>query len=294
MSFFRFNFKRIAFFLLLIVFIPLILINIKRSLNPPWFVYPFTFLVGLIQDNYSLTSRTVRSTVSLYIDLVGIKRENHLLRKEHAKIQAHLANLNELRIENNRLKSLLGFQQRVPMKLLAARVIGKDLIAGRKTLLINRGLVDGVEKLMAAISIGGVVGFVRQVNHNTSQILLITDTEFVADSIVQRSRVRGLVEGLGRNTCRLYYLQREDDVSIGDLVVTSGLNNIFPKGLPIGKVVSIEQEHKNSIRKDIKLEPYINPQKLEEIFIVLDVNREEDLNQILKSDKNLGNMDFSS
>ena len=283
-----------AFFLLLVVFFPLILINMKRSLDTPWFLYPFTRLVGLIQDNYSIVNETLRSTTSLYVNLIGIKKENRLLRKENAKIQAHLANLTELRIKNNRLKKLLGFQQQVPMKLLTARVIGKDLISGRKTILINRGWMDGVKKLMAAISIGGVVGFIRQVNRNTSQVLLITDTEFVADSLVQRSRVRGLTEGLGRNTCRLYYLQREDDVLVGDLVVTSGINNIFPKGLPMGKVISIEQEHKNSIRKDIRLKPSINLQRLEEIFIVLNVNKEENPKPNLKTETGLEKMDFSS
>lgn len=287
MGFFQFNFKKISLIFAVVISL-LVFINMKRSLTErPWFLRPFIFFMGVIQDNYSLISGTIRSTTSLYTNLVGIKKENTVLRREHAKIQSHLSTLNELRRENDRLKKLLGFKQRVPMKLLTARVIGKDLISGRDTIIINRGSVHGVKKLMAAITIEGVVGFVRQVHYHTAVILLITDIEFVADSLVQRSRVRGLTEGLGRNICRLYYLQRGDDIVKGDLVITSGLNNIFPKGLPIGTITSIVQENKNSIRRDIEIKPAINPQKLEEIFIVLNVNKEKSLNSEMKSKKNV-------
>lgn len=285
MNFFRFRFKNIGFLLALVI-IPLVLLSRKE---PPeakkWFTGPFSFFMGLVLDHYTWLSETITETTSLYVNLIGIKKENQFLRKENAKLQAFLSIQSELKTENNRLKQLLEFKQKAPMKLLAAKVIGKDLISDQNTILINRGHSEGVKRKMAAIAIGGVVGYVIRVYSHTSQILLITDAYSAIDSLVQRSRVRGITEGTNRNTCLLRYLQRGDDVLKGDLILTSGLNNIFPKGLPIGKVFSISEKRKNSISQKIVIKPSINPSKLEEIFIVLNVNqRSENLNTELKKE----------
>ena len=273
MNFFRLDFKKLFILMALIIF-PLILMNMKHSPeSQPWFLRPFSFFKGIVQDSYSHFSGAIRSTTSLYLNLISIKKENSVLRKENAKLQAHFGTLSELKIENDRLKNLLNFQQIAPMKLLTARVIGKDLASEHNTVTINRGSSQGVKRKMAAIAIGGVVGYVIRVHAHTSQILLLTDVYSAIDSIVQRSRVRGITEGTSRNTCRLRYLQREDDVLKGDLIVTSGLNNIFPKGFPIGKIISISQKNKNSISQTIEIQPSINPLKLEEIFIVLNANK---------------------
>ena len=160
------------------------------------------------------------------------------------------------------------------MELLAAKVVGRDLLADHHSITINRGSQHGIEKNMAAITTGGVVGYVFRVEPFTSQILLLVDRYAVIDSIVQRSRARGLVEGRGPEACRLRYLNRSDDVKVGDLVVTSGLDNIFPKGFPVGLVTSVSKS-RYGMTQEVDLKPAINASILEEIFVVINSKHED-------------------
>jgi rod shape-determining protein MreC len=125
---------------------------------------------------------------------------------------------------------------------------------------------------MAAISVAGVVGYVFRVEPDSSHVLLMTDRYAVIDAIVQRSRARGLIEGVGRNQSRLRFLKRSDDVQEGDLVVTSGLLNIFPKGFPIGKVKSVDKS-RYGMTQDVDIEPVVEALNLEELFIVLNARQ---------------------
>lgn len=95
-----------------------------------------------------------------------------------------------------------------------------------------------------------------------------SDRYGIIDAIVQRSRARGIVEGRGPDSCKLRYLNRSDDVQVGDLVVTSGLDNIFPKGFPVGVVTGVSKS-RYGMTQDIDLKPAINPSILEEMFIVI-------------------------
>ncbi|NQZ02618.1 MAG: rod shape-determining protein MreC [Bdellovibrionales bacterium] len=271
MNFLNIDARKIALFIGIIA-IPLLTINMER--NPEeshWAFKPFAFALGSLQSVYSDFSSGVRGTTSLYLNLIGIKKENERLLKENAELRAQLGALTELEKENQRLNSLLGFQQKSPMELVATKVIGKDLLPNHHTLTINRGTHHGIAKHMAALTVGGVVGYVYKTSMLTSQVLLLTDPYSAIDSIVQRSRARGIVEGSQKDQCKLRYLKREDDVNVGDLVVTSGLNNIFPKGFPIAKVKNVLKSQ-YGLSQDVELEPVINPQTLEEIFVVLKSN----------------------
>ncbi|MEO0336400.1 MAG: rod shape-determining protein MreC, partial [Pseudomonadota bacterium] len=238
-------------------------------IHAPWGVVDC--VLGSLQSVYSDFSSGVRGTTSLYLDLIGIKKENEKLVKENAELRAQLGALTELEKENQRLNSLLNFQQKSQMELLATKVIGKDLLPNHHTLTINRGTQHGIDKHMAALTVGGVVGYVYKTSLLTSQVLLLTDPYSAIDSIVQRSRARGIVEGNQKDRCKLRYLKREDDVQIGDLVVTSGLNNIFPKGFPVAKVKNVIKSQ-YGLSQEVELDPVINPQTLEEIFVVIKSN----------------------
>ncbi|HEX4926218.1 MAG TPA: rod shape-determining protein MreC, partial [Bdellovibrionales bacterium] len=216
----------------------------------------------------------IRGTAALYLNLIDVKRNNRLLAKENAELRAKLGELTELKMENERLNRLLGFQQKAPMKLLAARVTGLDLLGDHATIRINRGEKEGLKKGMAVITLEGVVGYIFALEPHSSKILVLTDRYAVIDSIVQRSRARGIVEGKAIDRCRLKYLHRADDVKEGDLVVTSGLDNIFPKGFPIGVVVHVEKKN-FGIDQKVDLQPVVDPSRLEEVFIVMHVNNEK-------------------
>jgi rod shape-determining protein MreC len=274
MNFFTFDLRKVFLVIALIV-LPLVAINMQRkSEEELWFTKPFTLVGSLLQSGYASFSSGVRGTTAMYLDLIGVKKQNEELKKQLAELNAQLGAMTELKLENQRLNQLLGFKQTNKMNLLAARVIGRDLLADHNTITVDRGLSHGVQKNMAALTIGGVVGYTFRVDKDSSQILLLTDRYAVIDAIVQRSRARGLVEGISRTNCRLRYLRRSDDVQVGDLIVTSGLFNVFPKGFPIGTVVAIDKS-RYGMTQEVDVKPAVEPLNLEELFIVLNANHQD-------------------
>lgn len=272
---FDFDLKK-ALLVVFVVALPLLSINIQRRPDEPaWYTRPFSIAAGYIQTGYTGFSNEIRGTAALYLNLIDIKKNNRLLSKEIGELRAKLGELTELKMENERLNKLLGFQQKAPMKLLAARVTGLDLSPGEhSTILVNRGASDGLKRGMAVITLEGVVGSIFAVEKNSARILVLTDRYAVIDGIVQRSRARGIVEGKALDRCRLKYLHRSDDVKEGDVIVTSGLDNIFPKGFPIGTVVHVEKKN-FGIDQKVDLQPVVDPSRLEEVFVVTHVNNEK-------------------
>lgn len=276
MNFFTFDLRKV-FLIVALVVVPLMAINMQRkSEEELWFTKPFTFAGAMMQRSFSGFSSGVRGTTALYMDLINVKKINQDLKKQLAELNAQLGAMTELKMENERLTQLLGFHHASKMTLLAARVIARDLLPDHHTITVDRGLSHGVQKNMAALTIGGVIGYTFRVENDSSQILLLTDRYAVIDAIVQRSRARGLVEGFSRSDTKLRYLKRSDDVKVGDLVVTSGLFNIFPKGFPIGTVTSIDKS-KYGMTQEVEIKPAVEPLNLEELFIVLNANH-QDLN----------------
>jgi rod shape-determining protein MreC len=274
MNFFTFDLRKI-FLVITLVVVPLMAINMQRkSEEELWFSKPFSFAGGLAQRGFASFSSGVRGTTALYLDLISVKKDNRELKAKLDELNAQLGAQTELKMENERLGQLLGFKQASKMNLLAARVIARDLMPDHYTITVNRGLSHGVQKHMAALTIGGVVGYTFRVDNESSQILLLTDGYAAIDAMVQRSRAVGLVEGASRDGCQLRYLKRSDDVKVGDLVVTSGLFNIFPKGFPIGTVSSIDKS-RYGMTQEVDIQPAVEALNLEELFIVINANHQD-------------------
>lgn len=277
MNFFAFDIRK-ALIVLFIAALPILSVNMKR--NPgeaPWYEKPFSFVVTSLQNTYGSFTSGVRGTTSMYLKLVGIKKQNQLLNHENEELRAQLGAMSELKLENERLNKLLDFKQSTKMQLMAAKVIARDLSADHYSIRINRGREHGLKKLQAVITVEGVVGYVWEPEESTSQILLLTDRTASIDSIVQRTRAWGIVSGRSRSSCRLKYLERADDVSIGDMIVTSGLGGYFPKGFPIGRITSVKKTD-YGISQEATIQPTVNPTNLEEVFVVLNSGN-EDFNQ---------------
>jgi rod shape-determining protein MreC len=131
-----------------------------------------------------------------------------------------------------------------------------------------------VNKGQAAITFEGVVGYVFNAEAHSAQVLVLTDRFAVIQAVVQRTRARGLVQGEAVDRCQLKYLHRADDVLEGDVIVTSGLDNVFPKGYPIANVVEVEKKN-YGITQRVVLRPIVDPSRLEEVFVVLHVENEK-------------------
>jgi rod shape-determining protein MreC len=266
---FPFDIKKII--LVLFIFsLPLISINFQRAPGEiPWYMRPVHFVAGSVEEGYSSFSNTVRGTTAQYLDLISIKRENEGLKAEKSELTAKLARFDELMLENQRLAKLLDFKSHMPSHILPARVIGQDLFSSQyRTIRIDRGIENGVSKGMAVITPDGVVGYVFAVDSNTAQVLVVTDRYAVVDAVVQRTRARGIIEGKTETTATLKYLHRSDDVQSGDLIVTSGLDNIFPQGFPIGHVTQVERKSYDITQK-VEIEPIVRLARLEEVFVMM-------------------------
>lgn len=267
MNFFTFDIRKV-FAAILLIIIPLLAVNMQRNSEEElWFTKPFTWTAGLIQDSFYGFSSGVRGTTAMYLDLINVKVRNRELEQELARLRAELGSVTELKLENQRLNQLIGFRQSSALSLIAAKIVGRDLLPDHHTLTIDRGTAQGIQKNMAVITTGGVVGYIFRAESQTSQILLITDRYAAIDAIVQRSRARGVVEGSNRELARLSHLKRSDDVEIGDLVVTSGLLRIFPKGFPIGIVTAVERSQYGLSQK-VELRPAVDLTNLEEVFVI--------------------------
>ncbi len=209
----------------------------------------------------------VRGTTSLYLDLINIKRESAKLADKNNELQARLVANEELKKENDRLTALLDFKQQTKMELVAARVMSKDLMSDHLTIQIDKGTHHGLKAGQAVITTEGAVGYIFRPEAFSAQVLLITDRYSVVDGIISRSRARGIVEGKNQSTCALKYVEKSEDIQVGDLVVTSGIDNIFPKGFPIAKVELVESKS-YSVSMKVELRPVVDPDKIEEVFVI--------------------------
>ena len=261
--------------LLAILLLPLLSINTQQKpTDEGWFNKPFSFVGEMFSESFFGFSQGIRHTTRMYLDLINIKKENQDLKKRNQELLAQQQTQEELKIENDRLRGLLSFKASTKMQLQSAQIISRDALMDHETIQINKGSEDGLKAGQAVISTDGVIGYIFRPQKNTSHVLLITDRFSVVDGIVSRSRAQGIVEGKGRGGCLLRYIEKSQDVKPGDKIITSGLDNIFPKGLPIAVVTDVVTKP-YSASLIVEMSPIVDPNKVEELFIVLNAMNEE-------------------
>ena len=218
---------------------------------------------------YGITSATkgIRNIWTSYIYLINVSRENISLKNDMEKLKQENNQLREAVFLNQRLKELLAFKQGMPQTSVAANVIGIESSGWVRTVKINKGLSDGIRRDMAVVTPLGIAGRVIDVQPTTSMVLIVTDPRCNIDVIVQRSRTKGIVEGNGTDRLTLKYVRHEDDIQIGDVLLSSGLGGIFPKGMVVGEVVRVEKGADNFFM-DIEVQPAADFKKLEEVLII--------------------------
>lgn len=225
-------------------------------------------VISPVQKGINFVRQEVVNLWHGYIYLAGVQKENQLLKREIERLQARNNDYREAMVANIRLKKLLAFKETVPMPLLSAEVIAYDPTVWFKTIMINRGSSDGLQRGMAAVSDNGIVGQIISVSRHHAKVLLLTDRNSAVDCIVQRSRVRGILKGRG-GSCRLDYVGIREDVKCGDALISSGLGGIFRKGLPVGKVTGVRR-FRSGVSQDIEVAPFVDLSKLEEVLVVLE------------------------
>lgn len=190
-----------------------------------------------------------------------LKTDLDLLRKK-------MYDYTEVYQENKRLDELLTLKRSLDYKVIAARVIGRDPSNWSSSIILNKGFNSGIRKGFVCINFLGLAGRVVEVDLNYSKIMLLNDSSLSVSAIDQRSRQEGLVCGSLGGSLLMKYLPKDCDVKVGDAVLTSGLTDIYPKGILIGTVTDISQEY-SGMASFAVIKPAVNLSALEEVLVII-------------------------
>ena len=207
---------------------------------------------GVFSDFFSFRSLRDQSR-ALRTDRDRLKLENQLLKNELASAQ--------------RAGGLAGFQSHSPSKMLGARVIGATTGIGTRSVLIEGGTIAGVRRGMAVVTPEGIVGRVLAVYPFASQVLSITDAGFAAAVESQKNHTRGVLKGMGSSSAKVDYVPTGQKVEMGESFYTSGEDRIFPRGMPVGKVTSVQE---GATFQEIFVDPFGAESTPEEVFVIID------------------------
>ena len=219
------------------------------------------------QEGFATATGFISGIWRDYFALVGVAEENQLLHRQLRQARADLNQFEETRQANRRLRGLLNFRTRTTGDAIAAEVVGRDPSPWFKTIIINKGYQDGVTKASPVVVPEGIVGLVVAATAHYAKVLLIIDQNSSVDAKVQATRARGVVKGDPTGRGSFNYVLRKHAISLGDSVITSGLDGVFPKGLPIGRVSEIVRLSAG-IFQEIAITPYVDFDTLEEVLVL--------------------------
>ncbi len=212
-----------------------------------------------------------RASISLWVGYREWRTswsENVQLRVENERLRVESLQAAETREENDRLRRLLGLRQRLPMTTLTSEVIGREGGGWVRSLTINRGAGSGIATQTPVIVPDGLVGRVVRVRPGAAVVQLLNDPASTVGAMVQRTRTPGLVEGDPGGAVRFKYMARDGaGIVVGDVLVTSGQGNVFPKGLPVGRVVAIEDKG-SALFHFAVLAPVVDFARVEEVLLL--------------------------
>ncbi|MFP4158726.1 MAG: rod shape-determining protein MreC [Desulfobacterales bacterium] len=227
------------------------------------------FFVSPVQAAVTGSINFGRDLWGHYFYLVDAAKENRELRRKLAEARLQIHECSEIRQANDRLKDLVDFKKDSDLSMQAARVVARDPSPWYRSVIIDKGKADGVERGSPVVVPDGVVGQVTERSSGYAKVLLIIDRNSAVDAMVQRTRTRGVVSGLSsENESRFDFALRKQNVRAGDTIITSGLDGVYPKGLRIGRVSEVIRRN-SGIFQEVEVMPYADFHKLEEVLVVL-------------------------
>ncbi|MBY0469560.1 rod shape-determining protein MreC [bacterium] len=264
--------KEYRFYIALFFFvlIPIVAID-TTSRAPRDYRLPDKVILGIvspIQSAITWTLDKLASGFENYVFLFNVRQDNLSLLEENRKLLGTISELRESQQENLRLRKLLDFQEQSKFQTVVARVIAKDVSTEFRAIRINRGESSGIKRNMPVFTNEGIVGRVLRTSANSADVVTILDPLSAVDAIDQRSRARGTVEGLTDELCAMRFTLRTDDIQTGDVLVSSGLGGMFPKGIPLGTVSRVNRKS-FGISQEVEVRPSVDFTKLEEVMVVI-------------------------
>ena len=210
----------------------------------------------------------IRDTVDDYILLVDTEAENRRLMVKLERLQLEQKGRFEVEDENRRLRALLELAEAMPCQVTSAEVIARDPTDTFQTVTLNKGSADGLGLDMAVIGSVGLVGRIYAVSDSAAKVMLITDLKSSVAVRVAEVREQSIMDGAGDGTCILKYVHKDAPVHPGDWVYTSGLDGIFPEGIPVGQLEGVHQlDH--GIFQEVSLVPTEKGHRVEEVFVII-------------------------
>ena len=184
----------------------------------------------------------VGSFLKSIVPFHSLREENKVLRDRINTLNRKIETYKVIQDENDRLKNLLNFRKACPYTVLPAQIIGRDPSNWSNSIIIDKGLAQGISRNRAVISTKGLVGRVVELGNRSAKVLLITDPNSRVGVIIQRNRQVGILTGGPDGKCRMIYIALDSDVAVGDRVLTAGLGSVFPKDILVGEVAGIDRE----------------------------------------------------
>ncbi len=219
-----------------------------------------------VQRGASFLVGGVRTSWGDYLALQDVRSDNERLRQEVARLQIALQQERALAQQSRTLEQLLELRSQAQLATVAAGVIAGSASPDFRTLTIDKGTADGLRPDMAVIAPAGVVGRIITPTARAAKVQLLIDRNAAAGALVERSRAQGVVEGTGGDL-RLNYVSGTADVKVGDVVVTSGIDGIYPKGFVVGQIESVERG--GGAFGAIVIRPAVDFSSLEGVLVVL-------------------------
>lgn len=230
-------------------------------------ILPFSFLNSPLNSiNHALTS--VSDYISTPFKRMMIREEENLrLKTERDNLLKELQFCREIFLENKKLKEILAIKDQGYKYVATARIIGRSTDQWSNIMILDKGRNNGIAKDMVAVTERGLTGKITGVSDSYSYMLLIGDMSFSVAARLQESRTEGIITGTGFKKCQLKYIPYEEEVKKNDIVITSGLDMLFPKGIPIGYISKVNKKDIGFFQ-DIEVIPFVDTSKIEFVAII--------------------------
>jgi len=221
----------------------------------------------ILHASHAFTKSAFDSITSPFKKIALRDEENQLLRKRIDELLLERAKYQEAVLENKRLNEMLQLRESRQQYVTAAKVLSRGTDQWSHTLVLDKGQKDGVARDMSAITPKGLTGKISSVTESYAKLLLLTDINFSAAVRLQESRNEGIMSGTGSRKVILKYIPYEEEIKVGDIVITSGLDQLFPPGIPVGFISKIDKQGTGHFQY-IEVTPYVDDSTVEEVLII--------------------------
>ena len=249
------------------------MVSDRRSLSEggrdlPWWQAVMLEIAVPIQDAVAAPVDGLRGLYRDYVSLLAVREDNDRLRGRIAELEEANLQYREALVASGHLQQIASMRDEFEIPMLPSEVVGLDVKPWFRSVLVDRGVSHGVRAGNPVITAEGVVGLVTATSRHAAKTMLLLDRQSAIDGIVQRSRARGIVRGRGTDQLEFEFVVRGGDVVVGDVVITSGLGGVYPKGLRIGEVVEIS-DPAGGLLQTADLRPAVDFGRLEQVFLMM-------------------------